>query len=138
MWELRVVNQAAGVLAFHEQLGRISHLTSIKKCKCLTFFDTLLGMTTGDVSMGMNVNLTPQLEELVRAKVNSGMYTSASEVVREALRLMDEQDRLKQIKLDDLRRDVRRGIESGDSERWDATAVKTKARTARAAKLAAA
>ena len=57
--------------------------------------------------MGMNVNLTPQLEELVRAKVNSGMYTSASEVVREALRLMDEQDRLKQIKLDDLRRDVR-------------------------------
>ena len=107
MWELRVVNQAAGVLAFHEQLGRISHLTSIKKCKFLTFFDTLMGMTTGDVSMGMNVNLTPQLEELVRAKVNSGMYTSASEVVREALRLMDEQDRLKQIKLDDLRRDVR-------------------------------
>ena len=88
--------------------------------------------------MGMNVNLTPQLEELVRAKVNSGMYTSASDVVREALRLMDEQDRLKQVKLDDLRRDVRKGIESGDSERWDAAAVKTKARTARAAKLAAA
>ena len=36
--------------------------------------------------MGMNVNLTPQLEELVRSKVASGMYTSASEVVREALR----------------------------------------------------
>lgn len=40
--------------------------------------------------MGMNVNLTPQLEEMVRQKVNSGLYTSASEVVREALRLMDE------------------------------------------------
>ena len=52
--------------------------------------------------MGMNVNLTPQLEELVRSKVNSGMYTSASEVVREALRLMDEQDRLRQAKLDEL------------------------------------
>ena len=38
--------------------------------------------------MGMNVNLTPQLEELVRAKVASGLYTTASEVVREALRLM--------------------------------------------------
>ena len=37
--------------------------------------------------MGMNVNLTPQLEELVRSKVASGLYTSASEVVREALRL---------------------------------------------------
>ena len=35
--------------------------------------------------MGMNVNLTPQLEEMVRSKVASG-DTSASEVVREALR----------------------------------------------------
>ena len=52
--------------------------------------------------MGMNVNLTPQLEELVRAKVASGMYTSASEVVREALRLMDQQDRLRAAKLDTL------------------------------------
>ena len=43
--------------------------------------------------MGMNVNLTPQLEELVRSRVASGMYTSASEVVRKALRPMDEQDR---------------------------------------------
>ena len=34
--------------------------------------------------MGMNVNLTPQLEEMVRNKVASGLYTSASEVVREA------------------------------------------------------
>ncbi len=38
--------------------------------------------------MGMNVNLTPQLEDLVRRKVASRMYTSASEVVRAALRLM--------------------------------------------------
>jgi antitoxin ParD1/3/4 len=44
--------------------------------------------------MGMNVNLTLHLEELVRQKVESGLYTSASEVVREALRLMDEKDRL--------------------------------------------
>ena len=41
--------------------------------------------------MPMNVNLSPQLEELVRQKVASGLYTSASEVVREALRLMDEE-----------------------------------------------
>jgi antitoxin ParD1/3/4 len=88
--------------------------------------------------MGMNVNLTPQLEELVRSKVSSGLYTSASEVVREALRLMDEQDRLKQAKLDELRRDVRQGLASGASEQWDAAAVKTKARTRRAAKQAVA
>ncbi len=84
--------------------------------------------------MGMNVNLTPQLEVLVRAKVDSGMYTSASEVVREALRLMDEQDRLRQAKLQELQRDVRKGLESGTSAQWDATAVKEKARTRRAVK----
>ena len=36
----------------------------------------------------MNVSLTPDLEELVHKKVESGRYTSASEVVREALRLL--------------------------------------------------
>lgn len=36
----------------------------------------------------MNVNLTPQLDRLVKEKVQSGMYGSASEVVREALRKM--------------------------------------------------
>ena len=84
--------------------------------------------------MGMNVNLTPQLEALVRSKVNSGMYTSASEVVREALRLMDEQDRLRQVKLDGLRSEVRKGLDSGVGEKWDATAVKGKARARHAAK----
>jgi antitoxin ParD1/3/4 len=88
--------------------------------------------------MGMNVNLTPQLEELVRAKVDSGMYSSASEVVREALRLMDEQDRLRQAKFDELRREVRQGLDSGPSEQWDATAVKAKARARRATKSTAA
>ena len=87
--------------------------------------------------MGMNVNLTPQLEALVRSKVNSGMYTSASEVVREALRLMDEQDRLRQVKFDELRSEVRKGLDSGTSEKWDAAAVKAKAR-ARHAKPAVA
>jgi antitoxin ParD1/3/4 len=88
--------------------------------------------------MGMNINLTPQLEELVRSKVASGLYTSASEVVREALRLMDEQDRLREAKLEQLRSDVRRGLDSGPSETWDAKAVKRRARTRRASKPAAA
>ncbi|MDD2989678.1 MAG: type II toxin-antitoxin system ParD family antitoxin [Zoogloea sp.] len=88
--------------------------------------------------MGMNVNLTPQLEEMVRAKVSSGLYTSASEVVREALRLMEEQDRMREAKLEELRREVRKGLESGPSEAWDAAAVKKKARAQKAAKSDAA
>ena len=88
--------------------------------------------------MGMNVNLTPQLEELVRSKVSSGMYNSASEVVREALRLMDEQDRIRQVKLDELRQEIRKGFDSGASKPWDAVAVKGKAHASRAAKTSAA
>jgi len=36
----------------------------------------------------MNISLTPELEQYVNSKVSSGMYTSASEVVRESLRLL--------------------------------------------------
>ncbi len=86
--------------------------------------------------MGMNVNLTPQLEELVRQKVSSGMYTSASEVVREALRLMDEQDRLRSARLEQLRQ-VHAGLNSGASAAWDAAEVKRAGRTKRAAKTSA-
>jgi len=82
----------------------------------------------------MNVNLTPHLEEMVREKVSSGMYTSASEVVREALRLMDEQDRLRAAKLEQLRQDVGAGLRSGPSEAWDANEVKRKGRGRRTAK----
>lgn len=86
--------------------------------------------------MGMNVNLTPQLEELVRSKVASGLYTSASEVVREALRLMDEQDRLREAKLHQLRDDVRQGMASGPRQPWSADEVKREGRARRARKAA--
>ena len=46
----------------------------------------------------MNVSLTPRLEELIREKVQSRMYNNASEVVREALRLLDERDRERRLR----------------------------------------
>jgi antitoxin ParD1/3/4 len=88
--------------------------------------------------MGINVNLTPQLEALVRSKVASGLYTSASEVVREALRLLEEQDRTREARLEQLRGEIRRGLDCGPSEAWDAETVKRKARTRRASKPATA
>ncbi len=41
----------------------------------------------------LNVSLTPELTALIAAKIKTGHYRSASEVVRAALRLLDEQDR---------------------------------------------
>jgi len=46
----------------------------------------------------MNVSLTPQLEAMIRAKVDSGMYNNASEVVREALRIMEREGKLQQLR----------------------------------------
>ncbi len=88
--------------------------------------------------MAMNVNLTPQLEDLVRAKVSSGMYTSASEVVREALRLLQDQDRLKEAKLEELRRDIQQGLQSGPSQEWNPDEMKASARARRTTKASAA
>jgi len=82
--------------------------------------------------MGMNINLTPQLEEMIRQKVDSGMYNSASEVVRDALRLMDEKDRLRAAKLDQLRQEIQEGLSSGPATAWDREEIKRKGRAKRA------
>ena len=47
----------------------------------------------------MNVSLTPELDKFVASKVESGRYNSASEVVREALRLLEEYDRARGAQL---------------------------------------
>ncbi|WP_166144661.1 type II toxin-antitoxin system ParD family antitoxin [Methylosinus sp. RM1] len=60
----------------------------------------------------MNVSLTPELEQLVHQKVQTGRYTSASEVVREALRLMEERDRLEAWRKDEIRAQIAAGLES--------------------------
>ena len=74
--------------------------------------------------MPINVSLTPQLEDMIRKKVASGLYNSASEVVREASRLMEEQDRRRWVKLEQLRQDIRDGLDSGDPTPWDPEEIK--------------
>lgn len=62
----------------------------------------------------MNVSLTRELDKFVAAKVASGRYTSASEVVREALRLLEEQDRTRASKLAVFNRELEARLESLD------------------------
>ena len=63
--------------------------------------------------MSLNVSLTPQLEAMIHEKVASGMYASASEVIREALRVLDQQEKKKQEKLEWLRAAIQEGRDSG-------------------------
>jgi antitoxin ParD1/3/4 len=65
----------------------------------------------------MKMSLTRELEQLIDQKVKSGKYETASEVIREGLRLLKERDAFEA-----LRRDVRAGfeqIERGDYEQYD-------------------
>lgn len=82
----------------------------------------------------MNVSLTPELERLVNDKVATGLYNSASEVVREALRLLRERDEARKLAFAELRRDIAEGIEQldrGQSSPLDVAMIKAKGRRER-------
>ncbi len=88
----------------------------------------------------MNVSLTPELERLVNDKVESGLYHTASEVVREALRLLKDRDQARE----QLRADVQAGFDQlarGEGRVYDkvsgrqlAERIKARGRAARAKK----
>lgn len=62
----------------------------------------------------MNVSLTTELDKFVNAKVESGRYNSASEVVREALRLLEEHDQARAVRLAGFNREIGRRLETLD------------------------
>jgi antitoxin ParD1/3/4 len=67
----------------------------------------------------MNVSLTPKLESFVKAKVKSGLYNNASEVLREALRLLQARDRTEREQLRQLRAALIAGEKSGPARPFD-------------------
>lgn len=71
----------------------------------------------------MDIFLPSDLESWVKSQVESGLYTSASEVIREALRLLEERDLL-----DALRRDIQEGMDSGEGAPLDREAIKARGR----------
>ena len=63
----------------------------------------------------MNVSLTPELEKYIQAKVDTGRYTSASEVVREALRLLEQKEQEREQALKEFRAELDRRIAEADA-----------------------
>jgi antitoxin ParD1/3/4 len=84
----------------------------------------------------MNVSLTPELERRIAERVESGLYTTASEVVREALRLLFERDEAsRRARLDALQADINAGLEQADrGELLDGREKFTRVRAALAAR----
>jgi len=62
----------------------------------------------------MKVSLTPKLEQHINDKVNSGKYSSISEMIGEALRLLDERDQRRDKRLAELKEKIREGIETSE------------------------
>ncbi|WP_159728120.1 type II toxin-antitoxin system ParD family antitoxin [Methylosinus sp. Ce-a6] len=82
--------------------------------------------------MNMNVSLTDELAEFVKAKVAGGRYSSSSEVVREALRLMEKAEKQEAERLRLLRKAWKQGVDSGDAGELDFAALKKEARARKA------
>ena len=79
----------------------------------------------------MNVSLTPHLDAFVRTKVETGRYTSSSEVVREALRLLEQFESVQQTRLTALHADVGHAVtqvERGETAAFDADEIKREGR----------
>jgi antitoxin ParD1/3/4 len=62
----------------------------------------------------MNVSLTEELERFIGRLVESGRYRSASEVVRAAVRLLEEREQEREMKLESLRKAVGEGLSELD------------------------
>jgi antitoxin ParD1/3/4 len=63
------------------------------------------------IIQAMNISLTPELEQFVESTVKSGRYPSATEVVIAALRLLEEREMERLVRLEELRKEIAIGIE---------------------------
>ena len=74
----------------------------------------------------MNVSLTPEMEQWVQNKVGSGLYTSASEVVREAIRFLHLKETQSSRRLASLRDELQQGLDDvnrGEFTEWNHTLI---------------
>lgn len=81
--------------------------------------------------MSLNVSLPPELENRVRRHVESGLYGSASEVIREALRLFEAYQEMRATSLVALKADIDQGIadiKAGKTREIDIEAIKQRGR----------
>jgi antitoxin ParD1/3/4 len=77
----------------------------------------------------IHATVTPELGSFVEQLIDAGRFTSQSEAVRAALRLLEDEERLRDMKLEALREKIQEGLESGEPEEWDIEEFLENART---------
>lgn len=86
--------------------------------------------------MTTSVALGRHFEEFIKAQLATGRYNNVSEIVREGLRLLEDQEALRQMKLERLRADLQAGLDSGPATPLDMEEIRAEGRRLLAAKRA--
>ena len=81
--------------------------------------------------MPSSYTLGDHFEGLIKNLVQSGRYASASEVVRDGLRLLENTEKFREIKIENLRAEIQKGLNSGPAEPLDMDEIKAAARQQR-------
>jgi antitoxin ParD1/3/4 len=87
-----------------------------------------------EIAMPSSYTIGEHYEKFVRDLVESGRYASASEVLRDGLRLMEDAEILRAVRTEELRKLIQQGIDSGPSEPWDVEDIKAEGRRRLASK----
>ena len=66
--------------------------------------------------MASSYSIGKHFEGLIEGLIESGRYSTASEVMREGLRLIEEREERRKVKLEALRAEIRKGLDSGPAE----------------------
>lgn len=82
--------------------------SSLAQCATLCYIFDMVNRTT------LNVSLTPELNEFLQARVDSGRYQTTSEVVREALRLLERQEQDREQSLLELKLKLQRAASQAE------------------------
>jgi len=84
--------------------------------------------------MPSSYTLGEHYESFVRQLVESGRYASASEVMRDSLRLLEEREQLRAARLEALREAIHEGLERGPADAWDSEEIRAEGRRRLAAR----
>jgi antitoxin ParD1/3/4 len=68
------------------------------------------------MSMATSYSIGKHFEEFIASLIESGRYSTASEVMRDGLRLIEEREQHRMAKLEALRAEIQKGLDSGPAE----------------------